>query len=50
MASRHLACLTMATVLVRIPADAKPGSVVELYTAADGTLAADVRIPAPPQR
>jgi len=37
----------MASVVpVRIPTDAKPGSVVELYTAPDGTMAADVRIPA----
>jgi hypothetical protein len=32
---------------VRIPSGTKPGAVVELYTADDGTLAADVRIPAP---
>jgi hypothetical protein len=41
----------MATIVpVRIPSGTKPGAVVELYTADDGTLAADVRIPAPPRR
>jgi hypothetical protein len=36
---------TMTT--VHLPADAKPGAVVELYRTADGTMAAQVRIPAP---
>ena len=37
----------MATVPINIPTGTRPGAVVELYTAPDGTLAADVRIPAP---
>jgi hypothetical protein len=37
----------MDTVPVRIPDDAQPGAVVELYRDADGTMAAEVRIPAP---
>lgn len=37
----------MDTVPVSLPAGAEPGSVVELYRAADGTMAAQVRIPAP---
>jgi hypothetical protein len=39
--------LTMDTVPVRLPGDAQPGAVVELYRTADGTMAAQVRIPAP---
>lgn len=37
----------MDTVPVRLPDDAEPGAVVELYRTADGTMAAQVRIPAP---
>jgi hypothetical protein len=37
----------MDTVPVRLPGDAEPGAVVELYRDADGRLAAQVRIPAP---
>jgi hypothetical protein len=37
----------MATVPVQLPDDARSGSVVELYRKPDGTMAAQVRIPAP---
>jgi hypothetical protein len=37
----------MDTVLVRMPDGAQPGAVVELYRTADGTMTAQVRIPAP---
>jgi hypothetical protein len=37
----------MASVPVQLPDGAKPGAVVELYRKPDGTMAAQVRIPAP---
>jgi hypothetical protein len=37
----------MAATPVQLPDDAKPGAVVELYRTPDGTMAAQVRIPAP---
>lgn len=41
----------MDTVPVRLPGDAEPGAVVELYRDVDGTMAAQVRLPAPePER
>jgi hypothetical protein len=39
--------VTMDTVPIRLPDNAKPGAVVELYRLPDGTMAAQVRIPAP---
>lgn len=37
----------MDTTPVRLPAGAKAGAVVELYRTPDGTMAAQIRIPAP---
>ena len=37
----------MATVAVQLPEGAQPGAVVELYRLPDGTMAAEIRIPAP---